>query len=664
MWRSINSWISSWSRWVYNSLSGLIRFTWSVTWNAVSWLGGRVWGFVQWLYSGLTRVVGDVGNAIKSFVNSVVIGARNLLSALINGMWMWLRWSFSSLRDLLSGLFKSLSESFTRALGDLGKLTGQWFTLLLKHLLGARDFLWGKLETAFGHLRLMIDGGFRQITGGIGDFARTVADAIGKVWSGLVATLGQEKASIAFSLAEIIKAIGKILQPIYVDLVNSVKKLGFRLFGPGSPGINVFNVPGSVEYYVSRASELVSTYNAYAFALASLTLMAEAASLGQIDFTLEGFWHVPNIAACIDFATKAAVAEWDYILNNVLPLAWAAKYTPVPPDPEIVIEAYMAGEITYGQLINALKASGYSEHVAKLMVNAAYSFGGVDDLMAMYWRGLLREDALKHILRRYKFSPYIVDKLIEAKKKVPGASDLINFVVREVIPPEEFKKYMQWQGYEEFWADYYWEAHWRLPSLETIAEQFFRGYLTETELRKYLVWHDYKPTPRPGIHVSDVDIMVQHLYKWPERIDSRWAWEWGIISDEEFKKLVEAEGIHPDWVDKVAEARKKNVLRDEINRVRSELVDQYAKGYITRETLAAELEKLGFIKRVIDLTLLEADLKRKAYVLDKKIDAVIYRYRKKIIDRDSAVAELKALGLAEDVASVLVEVEVARRGEA
>jgi len=49
----------------------------------------------------------------------------------------------------------------------------------------------------------------------------------------------------------------------------------------------------------------------------------------------------------------------------------------------------------------------------------------------------------------------------------------------------------------------------------------------------------------------------------PDKLDARWMRRWGIIDSDEHKQLLKYEGLHPDWLDRVALAEKMNMLSDE-----------------------------------------------------------------------------------------------------
>ena len=191
--------------------------------------------------------------------------------------------------------------------------------------------------------------------------------------------------------------------------------------------------------------------------------------------------------------------------------------------------------------------------------------------------------------------------------EIPGSGDLIRFMVREVITPEEFPLAMSLQGFSKYWSDAYWEAHWMLPPTERTRTAFLRKQIPEAEYRKFLVWYDFKPDPRPGISLSDVDLMLKTQYSWPGRIDTRWLIEWGIIDEAAGLELIKAGGMDPTWAPKVLEAYMLNQLREELGKVRTVYERRLREGFMSKEAFAKALHGIHYAVHVINALVRWAD---------------------------------------------------------
>lgn len=232
--------------------------------------------------------------------------------------------------------------------------------------------------------------------------------------------------------------------------------------------------------------------------------------------------------------------------------------------------------------------------------------------------------------------------------EIPGAGDLIRFVVREVLPPDEFYLAMSLQGFSRYWSGAYWDAHWILPPTERVRTAFLRKLIPEAEYRKFLIWYDFKPDPRPGISLTDVDIMLATQYDWPGAIETRWLGEWGIITPEDLVTLLEAGGLHPDWAPRVAEAVLLNQTRDELARVRGVYDRALRAGFMKPDVYTEALHGLHYAPHVINVlqAWAEADL-----ALAEKVDQAEEWERLAkagVITPDEYGAALRDLGMTEE----------------
>jgi len=291
----------------------------------------------------------------------------------------------------------------------------------------------------------------------------------------------------------------------------------------------------------------------------------------------------------------------------------------------------------------------------------------IDDAMRMYWRGVISKEELQDIIMRLGYGDKFLRGYMQLAEAIPGPSDLVRFVVRECFPleslpeaPREFAKYMQQWGYNELWARAYWEAHWELPSFERVIEAFHRGILSEEEVKRYIVWHDYKPEPRPGIHLSDVDLMLQLTYRLPDKLDARWMLRWGVITREEFENIIKAAGYHPDWLSKIAQAEYLNMLLDERTAVKSALESLYVAGMIGAEVLRQKLREIHFLDDEINYLIQRADLRLREELVKDAIAALKTALRYEKITLEEFAAKLADLGLRDEVVQSLVAIEQAR----
>ena len=127
-----------------------------------------------------------------------------------------------------------------------------------------------------------------------------------------------------------------------------------------------------------------------------------------------------------------------------------------------------------------------------------------------------------------------------------------------------------------------------------------RKNIPEAEYRKFLIWYDFKPDPRPGISLSDVDLMLKTQYDWPGRIDTRWLLEWGSITPEEGLELVKAGGMDPVWAPRVLEVYLLNQVREELGKVRTVYERALREGFLNPVAFATKLTGIHYAPHVIN----------------------------------------------------------------
>jgi hypothetical protein len=231
------------------------------------------------------------------------------------------------------------------------------------------------------------------------------------------------------------------------------------------------------------------------------------------------------------------------------------------------------------------------------------SFG---DMSRMKWRGKITMDQILAAERHMGIREEFIAGYEALTEVLPGRGDLITMMVREVIDPTIFKETMAMQGVSELWSTRHYEAHWILLPLGKVQDARYRNYINDTELATYLKLHDYKPEPRPDIRLSDQELAGKLIWKLPGRIEQRWLYRWGDITQAELKELMIATGIDPEWADVVTQAVAKNQILAEINRLRNNAKKDFVKGLITEEQLKANLTALWYSPELVKFHMADA----------------------------------------------------------
>ena len=529
----------------YNISSGLLKFSdeaWSITYEVTK--------DMDWPWSVMARFF--------MFPSAVLY---TLVKPLFN--WLW-------------GNVKPYLEPVWNAVAGAGKWVWDGLSNFVKDPVGAIS---GGLEWVAGQVKTMFDGALGTVGEWVSGALSGVASALGGalqqlvswIWSGL-----QELWNVIQGAIDWFKVnVGGYFQGIFSGLISNVADW----FAPGSPEKGLIEpTKKALENIRKRMEKLISEVRfspidwekLYANAI---TAAVEAAGVAFLIY---------GVATAMD--ASHPMKDWGMKDLTKAIIAWTGL------------------DIAIGAPLRILHEEGIQEGLRQYFRRQfRFTLPDEGDLRTYYLRGLITEEDAREALARMGYEDGWIDAELDSWWVIPSISDLITFVVREVITPEDFYDWAAKQGLSREWAENYWEAHWRLPSFENIREAWWRGIISEEEFRKYVVWHDYKPEPRPGISKSDLDIVNELSYELPGKLDLRWMWRWGLISEDEFRALLAKTGIHPDYLDAVADAYMANELLDERNRFATTLETLYAAGKITEEEFKSKMAEIGFSTSEIDL---------------------------------------------------------------
>jgi len=426
-----------------------------------------------------------------------------------------------------------------------------WDNLIRPGIQAIIDLLKGALDLAIGAVKWVVDGISSTVTGiaswlaevgnAIYQVVRSVVAQISSAVSGILSKIGE---GVNWLAGELTKAAGWIWQQMqgFFSAIGEVLKQ-----------IGVWIINAIKTYVVDPLMEL---------------LKPVFDGLKQLIMALWNFMTGGAVTGS-PIEWRGSFTRWLGILSGVGVMA---------------VSGFIGAAIL--DVVHPMKDTR-----AKEVAEFAMRFSGITFLQAAFFTTYFDIACAKPVRQELNaiFAP-----------EIPGSMDLIRFVVREVIVPDEFYVAMSLQGFSRYWSEAYWEAHWMLPPPERTRTAFLRKQIPEADYRKFLIWYDFKPEPRPGVSLSDVDIMLQTQYEWPERIDTRWLIEWGIITPQEGVDLIKAGGMDPAWAPRVAEAYLLNQVREELGKVRAVYERRLREGFMSKAGFAEALYSLHYAAHVVN----------------------------------------------------------------
>ena len=508
--------------------------------------------------------------------------------------------------------------------GQLRQLTGwtdplgqvkDWIVDRIKELL---SWLWKNLirpgvELLLAGVKWVLDGVkgvVDTVAKGVGALAGELTKAVGWVWdqmSGLFSALGEVLKKIGLWIINAIKTyvidpLTALLTPVFEGARLLVQAI-FTFLTGGAMAASPIEWRGSTIRWlgiITGAASLV-LIPLIGAKLLDLIHPLKDPKTGEIIETAIKFSGVAFLQAAF-FTTY-----FDIACSKPVRQELNALFTPEIPGAGDLITFVVREVLTPEEFADVMKLHGFSKAWSDAYWASHWVLPDLDKCMDMVNRALIPEEEYKQLLVLHDIMPEYVDQVAQLRFVIPPVTDLIRFVVREVIVYAEFEKYALMHALSAEFSKMYWDAHWMLPPTERTRTAFLRKQIPEEEYRKFLVWYDFKPDPRPGISLSDVDLMLKTQYSWPGRIDTRWLIEWGIIDEAAGLELIKAGGMDPTWAPKVLEAYMLNQLREELGKVRTVYERRLREGFMSKEAFAKALHGIHYAVHVINALVRWAD---------------------------------------------------------
>ena len=620
-----------WFPWPFNLIQGwlenLLRQVTSQPWSAAQWLWGSVYpqfdstrlhatNTATWLLGQVLPQFGFLGTLMQNtaqwlqsqnnqqfYLLQLLINQQFAgLPPLLNYGWQWITNQFGQRFDLFGGMMQGWLEAL---LSGFSGSMGAGF-------LGGFQWLWANLfalpSQLLGFFNVNSVNAYAQSLGSLQALSTNwILLAVQELFSSIINMRGEDFDTALASVQ---------------NVVNSVVR--------GSNTLGALNCAAELLHPLKNAS--------------FEHLFGHAAWAGIAIGTLESL-----IAPLMN-----------YIYEVVILPAVRYAYPYLSPSAAELVQMRakeLIDPVTWGYYMGWL---GYNLATSNLMLLNTYRPLDIGTVLTLLRRGEIHEDDAKAKLQQNLLASWDAELQLKLRWIIPGVEDLIRFVVREVIAPEDFYNWAEKQGLSRFWSQCYWDAHWVLPAMGVVVDAYHRGAITKDELEKFLVWHDYSPVPRPGIHVSDIDIVRATQKTLFTRVDARYAYEFGLWDFSRLIKHFRDLGYEEDAMDQ-ALVQVSRTLTEEKGKLETQAIRDYREGYITAEQLVADLEALGLSPERVELRLQLANRQFEADYYDELKNVYIMHYRNDLIDEDELNSALAEFIINPLVRWVILEREKARK---
>jgi len=326
------------------------------------------------------------------------------------------------------------------------------------------------------------------------------------------------------------------------------------------------------------------------------------------------------------------------------------NYPNALPLPEQIIELRHRKIIDEKTYYEWMQKQGFSKETATLLYENSKALIDVATIIEMKRRGIITEKQYKEYIKKYRYTEEDIKRIEKVTIFMPTVRDVISWAVREAFYddyakkygldeeyPEQLDEYGKKIGVDKKELRYFWRAHWELPSLSMGYEMLHRGIITREELESLFKAHDIMPYWR--------DKLVKLSYLVPTRVDIRRMLLYGVIDEEEAKRLYQALGYEPKHAEWLVEMAKKMYLDEPRTLTKAMICEAFRYKEIDREKAIELLQKIGYVKEDAELIIEIEEHKENDRIRRKKIDTIVDLFVNRIIDIDTFERYLDELGL-------------------
>jgi hypothetical protein len=435
----------------------------------------------------------------------------------------------------------------------------------------------------------------------------------------------------------------------HLELKKKPEEQPYMFFSPVAPE--------DAEKAVSEYVKLVDETSAL---LITALIAAEAASLGQLDVTLNNVIDHPVVRAALSNAERIHAA----LLSEGIYPAYRYKilkdYQPLRAEAQVIVENFVKGIMDFDTFLDQIEYLGYDTDEATKLANAAYRYLDAQTLLEMHRRNIITDDYFKLWLQRTGLHPEQISKYSQLRWQLPGYQDIISVYMREgyledkwVEIPQEFIDYMKQLGYSSEWAKRLWGKHWVLPGVELLYEMFWKKIISYDDMVQMLKYHDFEPVWR--------ERLIQNAYRTIPRIELRRAYRYGIIDASSLTERYEWLGYKPEDAARLGSIAVRESLDRYYTRLETVARQAYRKGLLSREGFEQILRQINTPEAAISLALMAEDLARSADVREPAeepptltVSQILSLYGSRKMSREVASARLRAKGYSEEDLSFLL----------
>jgi len=355
-----------------------------------------------------------------------------------------------------------------------------------------------------------------------------------------------------------------------------------------------------------RLSDQMGLITNTSLAAATTAIVAEVASLGQIDAVGD------EIRSYLDYSGLSQITGYGYGL---------------------IVSTALESQVKY-------EINSQTQHV---VLDPAM-------LATLFMRGVIGEAVYHEEMAKHGFSPEKSGNIVKALSFYPSGNDFISFAVRDAFNPEvvrsaglddnfpdEIIPLAARAGMSEEVLHWYWRAHWQLPSPQMGYDMLQRGIITVDELKALLRAADWAP--------GWIDRLIAISFNPLTRVDARRMWESGVLKDEEYVQSMRDIGYSEENARRYLAWVKVDSTSAEKDLTKTEILSSFRYGLISREEAVNFVLGFGYDEQEAELIISLEEQKHADKVLEDNIDLIQWQFTHFEIGEEAFFERMGKIGL-------------------
>lgn len=532
----------------------------SYIWSAVQWVSDTLSPLFSGVVSSLSPLFDTVYNNVVGFLNDPLGTIQNALGGVSSAL--------SSLPNFISGGLDTLGSGITGALDATGAaLTGA--------ISSAEEFLSGALSSVEAGLGDLLTTVETTLSGAVDLAAAGVSQLVEEVGNGL---------GLAFQFVQ--DSLGGIISSVFqgFGFANVGEIVGSAVGAEAQLLTALISLPAGhsplePSETQSWASGFIDQVEAACVTLHISNIVAEAASLGQIDISLQEAWRYPYTAAAMSVAQTLAA----------MPLLEGFG----PAFKRYILRSYQPNIPDFQSLISIYVKEGYLEE---------------------HWVEI--PDEMVNNFAELGFNAEWTKRLWGMHWQYPGPSQLYEMLHRTAgnfpeigVTDEILRDMLKLHDYEPKWRTPLELISWNTWRIFDIRAGWEIDVLDNDGLKKRLIDTGYLP--------ADAELLanIQKMYVLRSEIDgllteSDTDFMNGWIDEDQLRANYDATPYNADVKElRMARARLRRDRTDKAD-IKTALANRFYKGDLSEAEFTDALSRLGVIQSRIDVEIEKVKVKR------------------------------------------------------